>query len=755
MAPLVRIYIALEGSSPFAVRMPQEYCTPAYLRPAVMAALRTFLDEEEVDGGYIRLRHIISFEHPARPLPISSGCPIADGFGGAVRVDEATVEKLVVCERVRRPLPATEEVGDSRPGSSSVQTGAWSSPGTLTLPVLLQRNLSVTANEGPDRVVLVPGTGRVLRGHFDDIIRHLVLRLPAVALGSMNKSDFLFQQPTDSTAVDLDCRILFRMIGMMQAEGLRGPSVGAGTVPGRELLLDALEAFFERIQQMRTALHQHQQALLQPDWVCARTPSTCPRFLDLAALEMDYGPRIVRSIRRFLLSWVREAAGVSIASSASDRKTEGGSEMDNFLEQRFLPFADSLWKGMGNFIRKGMPRGVGRPMAAAMAGNKETGSIGDAGCCLTAVYQRNSHRLDPVLCRLTNYSSSAAMTVLEEFDRLAPSEVADALTFLDATYYTSLHWSEMLHQAWTKPSRRYQCPNLMRWIGLFNKVSNFVQATVLGLLQRMEPSGLRGSTPGHHRTMASLSERVQRWIDTCRCLRKLRNYASLAAVIAGLNAAPLYRLAFIWGRSSTGAVPNGSNGSATGPLAAVTGGSSAGVPASLLGDFDDYQQLMSFEKNYKRYREILKSDARLSATDEVSRGCGVVPYAGVFLRDLVFAEDGQPTAIDGMLNFTKFVNLHSIIMELLSFQDSWRRSTFFEHHGAAAHAGGDISPGPETAIVRIVQAVALFKPVADAQLMQVSYEIHPRRSAEMSAAGAARTVSAAKSREKTRGRPPP
>ena len=61
--------------------------------------------------------------------------------------------------------------------------------------------------------------------------------------------------------------------------------------------------------------------------------------------------------------------------------------------------------------------------------------------------------------------------------------------------------------------------------------------------------------------------------------------------------------------------------------------------------------------SYKTYREALHS-------------CDgpTIPYIGTFLTDLTFIEDGNPSEIDGDINFEKRSLLYRVMKEIISYQ---------------------------------------------------------------------------------------
>src|SRR5690349_18661050 len=67
---------------------------------------------------------------------------------------------------------------------------------------------------------------------------------------------------------------------------------------------------------------------------------------------------------------------------------------------------------------------------------------------------------------------------------------------------------------------------------------------------------------------------------------------------------------------------------------------------------------MTSFQNYKNYRKNL---------DEITGTC--LPYLGVYLRDLLFIEEGNPDRMEnGMVHFQKMTMVGSIITRIQTFQ---------------------------------------------------------------------------------------
>lgn len=83
------------------------------------------------------------------------------------------------------------------------------------------------------------------------------------------------------------------------------------------------------------------------------------------------------------------------------------------------------------------------------------------------------------------------------------------------------------------------------------------------------------------------------------------------------------------------------------------------VNPKLINTLHEIEKLMTPESNYQSYRDY---ETRFI-------GEPFVPFIGLYLKDLTFANDGNPTMLDnGLINFTKNWSIYEIISRLMQFQ---------------------------------------------------------------------------------------
>eukprot|EP00004_Rigifila_ramosa_P014937 TRINITY_DN343_c0_g1_i1.p1 TRINITY_DN343_c0_g1~~TRINITY_DN343_c0_g1_i1.p1 ORF type:complete len:1009 (-),score=276.87 TRINITY_DN343_c0_g1_i1:65-2644(-) len=192
-------------------------------------------------------------------------------------------------------------------------------------------------------------------------------------------------------------------------------------------------------------------------------------------------------------------------------------------------------------------------------------------------------------------------------------EIAKQMTLADFSLYQALQPVELLNQSWNKEKLRYRAPNLLALIDRFNSIGAWVSSIICW----EESFELR-------------RKKMKRVYQLNKELRKLKNFFAVAAVSAGLNTTAVHRLTH----------------------------TKQALPKDLLAAQEELEELMKPDGSYKNYRHCIHT---------INPPC--VPFLGVYLRDLVFIEDGNPDFTEtGLINFTKRRATHEVIMELQQYQ---------------------------------------------------------------------------------------
>jgi len=119
--------------------------------------------------------------------------------------------------------------------------------------------------------------------------------------------------------------------------------------------------------------------------------------------------------------------------------------------------------------------------------------------------------------------------------------------------------------------------------------------------------------------------------------RKLRNYNGTMAIISGLSNASVRRLKKTW----------------------------AAISPKHLEELKECEELMSAAYNYRNYREILNE------LDKQARPGPLIPFMGLFVRDLTFLNDGNPKKFkSGLYNFAKLRMISEKVLRMSAYQQS-------------------------------------------------------------------------------------
>ncbi|XP_060259062.1 ral guanine nucleotide dissociation stimulator-like 2 isoform X4 [Ovis aries] len=256
--------------------------------------------------------------------------------------------------------------------------------------------------------------------------------------------------------------------------------------------------------------------------------------------------------------------------------------------------------------------------------------------------------------------------------------LAEQLTLLDAELFLNLVPSQCLGGLWghrDRPGHSHLCPSVRATVTQFNKVAGAVVSSVLGATSTGEGLGEVTVRPLRPPQRARL---LEKWIRVAEECRLLRNFSSVYAVVSALQSSPIHRLRAAWGEATRDS----------------------------LRVFSSLCQIFSEEDNYSQSRELLLQEVKLQPSLEpnskksprpASRGGGVVPYLGTFLKDLVMLDAASKDELEnGYINFDKRRKEFAVLSELRRLQNECR--------------GYDLRPDPD--IQRWLQGL---RPLTEAQ----------------------------------------
>ncbi|KAJ5963407.1 Guanine-nucleotide dissociation stimulator CDC25 [Penicillium vulpinum] len=205
-----------------------------------------------------------------------------------------------------------------------------------------------------------------------------------------------------------------------------------------------------------------------------------------------------------------------------------------------------------------------------------------------------------------------------QFLKIDAKEIARQLTIMEARVFDKVQRDEFLNKNWEikeSPSTPELAPNVRALIRYSNQLSNWVCALILAESELKK----RTQVIGHLVNVA----------NTCH---ELHNYSAVVSILAGLESAPIYRLARTW----------------------------AMVTERSCNTLRPLQAMIFSAHNYQAYRETLQVAVP-----------PCIPFVGLFLKDLTFIEDGNPAMTpEGLINFHKCTMLASTIHEIQRLKEA-------------------------------------------------------------------------------------
>ena len=331
------------------------------------------------------------------------------------------------------------------------------------------------------------------------------------------------------------------------------------------------------------------------------------------------------------------ARGTGLAKVAESllRSLDAPSQTLSKAAMRNQRRSGSLNAGSPNAATAGSPRGRGTSVGSGDGGGGDGGSSGDAASSPSSSSSSMVGRLRrvgssfgltaggesganaPILPKGMSSPSGALPSdvTLMSFD---PLEIVRQLTLFEYDMYAGLERSELLSLRFSKRGREYNAPHVVRLITFFNNVSSWVRDSILSvnnLAKRVELMGF-------FVTIASLG------------LSEYSNFSLAMAVLSGFNASPVHRLKASWDMLQK--------------------------RRKIYSLFQQTKTLLSHSSNYKLYR------AHLAATPPPC-----VPYLGMFLSDLTFGYDGNPTSLPGdLIHVQKFRIVNRILKTVARYQSA-------------------------------------------------------------------------------------
>eukprot|EP00727_Mastigamoeba_balamuthi_P014223 m51a1_g9423 hypothetical protein (1866) ;mRNA; f:376541-383341 len=195
-----------------------------------------------------------------------------------------------------------------------------------------------------------------------------------------------------------------------------------------------------------------------------------------------------------------------------------------------------------------------------------------------------------------------------------PRELARQLTLIELELFQAVKPWELVENAFNKKDKETLAPNVFALTQHFNRVSKWLAETILS-----------------EKNVQARAMLTTRTIDLAEECAALNNYNAVNEVIAALQSASVHRLARTWRR----------------------------VSERSKQVLEDLRQLTSNVKSYALLRQRLHT---------IHPPC--IPYLGLYLTDLTFIEEGNPTMVGNLVNFNKCRLLAAVIMEIQTYQQT-------------------------------------------------------------------------------------
>ncbi|KAL5267719.1 hypothetical protein ACHWQZ_G004681 [Mnemiopsis leidyi] len=193
-----------------------------------------------------------------------------------------------------------------------------------------------------------------------------------------------------------------------------------------------------------------------------------------------------------------------------------------------------------------------------------------------------------------------------------PPEIARQLTMLDFALFTKIKPIELVNQAWVKPKYSHQAKNILHFAERMNTLTRWAATSILA-----------------QKDKGGRAKLITDFIYIADELYKLNNFSSFIAIINALEGSAISRLHASWNKVDRKAC----------------------------------------QRNDELYEIILPNSNFRNLRKEVSQAnppC--IPYVGLFMSDLTFATECNPTVVNGMINFLKCTYINDIINRLRLYQ---------------------------------------------------------------------------------------
>ncbi|KAJ3193694.1 hypothetical protein HK101_004358 [Irineochytrium annulatum] len=204
-------------------------------------------------------------------------------------------------------------------------------------------------------------------------------------------------------------------------------------------------------------------------------------------------------------------------------------------------------------------------------------------------------------------------TMESMFLELTPEDLSQQLCIHDFKLFRNIHPIEFLNQIWKKDDDG--CPCLTFFSERFDKESYWVATEVVS-----------------QKDMKKRVKVLTKFILMAKACQEYHNFFSMFALVMGINLTPVTRLKKTW---------------------------------EALGDktrkvFSEVEEMCDPSRNFKNYNQAL------SIAKPPMNNFNHNPEAAIYLKDLTFINDGNPSNVQGLINFEKLRMMGKRVKDIMS-----------------------------------------------------------------------------------------
>jgi len=197
---------------------------------------------------------------------------------------------------------------------------------------------------------------------------------------------------------------------------------------------------------------------------------------------------------------------------------------------------------------------------------------------------------------------------------IKPKQIAEQLTRIEFDIWKQIQPYELLNKSWCRNDLKYRSEHVRQLIDRFNSVALWVASSILW------------SEKVKERTLM-----LTKFIKIANECWNLGNYGTSTSILAGINNSAIRRLKNTF----------------------------AGLTTKMEEELNLLDNQLSQLNNFQTLRDVIHT-----------KQPPLIPYLGIYLKDLTFIEDGNKDILDGLINFRKMELVYNVIAEVQQNQST-------------------------------------------------------------------------------------